>query len=282
VESRDPIRISIVDDYDVVVQGLARMFEPFKERIQVVEVSTNRPEVERVDIALIDSFALTRDVNEVLAETNAERYVFYSWSLEPDLIETWTRFGVVGFLDKRLTAEQLADALERIHRGHSGVVSAEYPDSPDVDLGDWPGREHGLSAREAEVIALITQGLGNDEIAERMYTSINTVKTYIRTAYRKIGVDSRTRAVLWGVDNDFRPDTISAKPAPTRAQPPAQSLPVRAASRPDTFRCDSQGRSHARRLPFRCHRCVGPTCGSRPASRLPSTKTSASGLSEGR
>ena len=44
-----------------------------------------------------------------------------------------------------------------------------------------------------------------------MFTSINTVKTYIRTAYRKIGVDSRTRAVLWGVDNDFRPDTISAK-----------------------------------------------------------------------
>jgi DNA-binding NarL/FixJ family response regulator len=205
-----------VYDYDVVVQGLARMFEPMKDRIHVVEVSTNRPGVERVDIALIDSFAQTRDVNEVLAETNAERYVVYSWSLEPELIETWARFGVVGFLDKRLTAEQLADALERIHRGHSGVMSADYPASPDVDLGDWPGRDRGLSAREAEVIALITQGLGNDEIAKRMYTSINTVKTYIRTAYRKIGVDSRTRAVLWGVDNNFRPDTISAK-APDNA-----------------------------------------------------------------
>ena len=82
---------------------------------------------------------------------------------------------------------------------------------PDFDLGDWPGRDRGLSAREAEVIALITQGLGNDEIADRMFTSINTVKTYIRTAYRKIGVDSRTRAVLWGVDHGFRPDTIIAK-----------------------------------------------------------------------
>ena len=72
---------------------------------EVVEVSTNQPGVERVDIALIDSFALTRDVNEVLAEANAERYVFYSWSLEPELIETWARFAIVGFLDKRLTAE---------------------------------------------------------------------------------------------------------------------------------------------------------------------------------
>ena len=204
-----------MDDYDVVVQGLARMFEPLKHRIQVVEVSTNRPGVERVDIALIDSFAQTRDVNDVLAEANALRYVFYSWSLEPELIETWARFGVVGFLDKRLTAEELADALERIHGGESGVTSADYPTSPDLDLGDWPGRGHGLSAREAEVVALITQGLGNDEIADRMYTTINTVKTYIRTAYRKMGVDSRTRAVLWGVDNGFRPDTIRAA-APDR------------------------------------------------------------------
>ena len=205
-----PVRIAIVNDYDVVVQGLARMFEPMKDRIHVVEVSTNRPGVEPVDIALIDSFAQTRDVNEVLAEANATRYVFYSWSLEPELIETWARFGVVGFLDKRLTAEELADALERIHRGEGGVVSADYPPSVDFDLGDWPGRNHGLSAREAEVIALITQGLGNDEIANRTFTSINTVKTYIRTAYRKIGVDSRTRAVLWGVDHGFRPDSIRA------------------------------------------------------------------------
>jgi DNA-binding NarL/FixJ family response regulator len=210
MKSETPVRIAIVDDYDVVVQGLARMFEPLKDRIQVVEVSTNEPGVERVDIALIDSFAQTRDVNEVLAEANAERHVFYSWSLEPELIKTWARFGVVGFLDKRLTAEELADALERIHRGES-VANLDYPPSADVDLGDWPGRNLGLSAREAEVIALITQGLGNDEIASRTYTSINTVKTYIRTAYRKIGVDTRTRAVLWGVDHGFRPDTKRAK-----------------------------------------------------------------------
>jgi len=212
-----PVRIAIVNDYDIVVQGLARMFDPLRDRIEVVEVSTNQPGVARVDIALIDSFAQTRDVNEVLAEANAERYVFYSWSLEPDLIETWARFGVVDFLDKRLTANELADALERIHRGESGVTSADYPPSPDVDLGDWPGRDHGLSAREAEVIALITQGLANDEIAAATYMSVNTVKTYIRSAYRKMGVDSRTRAVLWGVDHGFRPDSIAAA-APAKAR----------------------------------------------------------------
>jgi DNA-binding NarL/FixJ family response regulator len=210
VTSPTPHRIANVNDYDVVVQGLAGMFEAMKDRVDVVEVSTNRPGVEPVDIALIDSFAQTRDINDVLAEANAAKYVFYSWSLEPELIETWSRFGVVGFLDKRLTAAELADALERIHAGESGVTSADYPASADVDLGDWPGRAHGLSAREAETIALITQGLNNEEIASRTYTSINSVKKYIRTAYRKIGVDSRTRAVLWGVDHGFRPDSIRA------------------------------------------------------------------------
>jgi DNA-binding NarL/FixJ family response regulator len=207
---RAAVRIAIVDDYDVVVQGLARMFEPFADRVHVVEVSTNQPGVEPVDIALIDSFAQTRDINEVLAEANARRHVFYSWSLEPELIETWACFGVVGFLDKRLDAEVLVDALERINNGEM-VSTADYPSSAEVDIGDWPGRGVGLSAREAEVIALITQGLANEDIASRMYVSTNTVKTYIRSAYRKLGIDSRTRAVLWGIDHGFRPDKLLAR-----------------------------------------------------------------------
>ena len=75
-------------------------------------------------------------------------------------------------------------------------------------LGDWPGRSVGLSPREAEIVALITSGLSNQAIADRAYLSINSVKTYIRSAYRKIGVSSRTQAVLWAVSNGFRIDTV--------------------------------------------------------------------------
>ena len=59
--------------------------------------------------------------------------------------------------------------------------------------------------RESEIIALITQGLSNQEIAERSYLSINSVKTYIRTAYRKIGVHRRSQAVAWGIAHGFLP-----------------------------------------------------------------------------
>jgi NarL family two-component system response regulator LiaR len=210
VNSQKPVRIAIVNDYDVVVQGLARMFEPFADRVLVVEVSTNEPGDERVDIALVDTFAQTRDVNEVLAEANAQRLAIYSWTLEPELIHTWARFGAVGFLDKRLSAGELVDALERINAGEL-VTAANPSTAKEVAAGDWPGRHLGLNARESEVIALITQGLSNDEIARRVYISINTVKSYIRSAYRKMGVTSRSNAVLWGIDNGFRPDKIRAK-----------------------------------------------------------------------
>ena len=68
---------------------------------------------------------------------------------------------------------------------------------------------------------MITHGLSNDEIAKRAYLSINSVKTHIRTAYRTINVSSRSQAVLWGVDNGFRPETLrSVDPALARRPPP--------------------------------------------------------------
>ena len=80
--------------------------------------------------------------------------------------------------------------------------------------GDWPGHETGLSARESEIIALITKGLTNQEIAERAYVGINSVKSDIRSAYRKIGVTRRSQAVVWGMQNGFEPDRLG------RAEPP--------------------------------------------------------------
>ena len=98
--------------------------------------------------------------------------------------------------------------------------------------GDWPGRSAGLTPREAEILALITQGLSNQEIADRAFLSINSVKTYIRTAYRKINVTSRSQAVLWGVDNGFKPDTLrTVDPALLLRRPPRHPGQARLSSR---------------------------------------------------
>jgi NarL family two-component system response regulator LiaR len=103
-----------------------------------------------------------------------------------------------------LTGAEIVEGLERIMGGEV-VVLTDHGTSGEE--GDWPGRSAGLTPREAEIMALITQGLTNQEIAAQAYLSINTVKSYIRAAYRKVDVTSRSQAVLWGIENGFRPDT---------------------------------------------------------------------------
>ena len=110
-------------------------------------------------------------------------------------------------------------------RGEIVILPGDSETSED-GAGDWPGRSAGLTPREAEILALITQGLSNQEIAKRAFLSINSVKTYIRTAYRKINVTSRSQAVLWGVDNGFKPDTLrTVDPALLRRRPPRHPGP---------------------------------------------------------
>jgi DNA-binding NarL/FixJ family response regulator len=78
-----------------------------------------------------------------------------------------------------------------------------------------------LSSREIEVLRCIASGLSNDEVAKELYLGINTIKTYIRTAYRKIGVDRRSQAVLWAIENGlieipgYRLVPVNSKPEST-------------------------------------------------------------------
>ena len=115
--------------------------------------------------------------------------------------------GASGYLSKGLEAEELVEAIERIHGGKQVLPIGGGTVNPKPESA-WPGKEFGLTVREAEIIALITQGLSNQEIAERSYLSINSVKTYIRTAYRKIRVERRAQAVLWGIKHGFEPDVV--------------------------------------------------------------------------
>ena len=66
-----------------------------------------------------------------------------------------------------------------------------------------PGGEVGLSPREVAVVRLIAQGVSNQVIAGTLFLSINSVKTYIRSTYRKIGVTNRASAVAWALQNGF-------------------------------------------------------------------------------
>jgi DNA-binding NarL/FixJ family response regulator len=203
------VQIAVVDDYDVVVAGVANMLEPYRDREVVAELDTGRPVKDEVDIALYDSFAQPesdqQEIKVLVDNPRARRVVVYTWNFHPDLVSKARDLGVSGYLSKAMTARELVGALEAVHAGE--VVVSESPTrSRTLGSLDWPGRREGLTDREAEILALITQGKSNAEVAALTYLSPNTIKSYIRTLYRKIGVSSRTQAVLWGIDHGFAPD----------------------------------------------------------------------------
>lgn len=84
---------------------------------------------------------------------------------------------------------------------------------------DRPGKAQGLTHREGEMVTLITQGRSNQLIDEQTFLSINSVKSYIRTAYRTMGFTSRSQAVPWGAQHGLGP-------AATLVRPRANVLPL--------------------------------------------------------
>jgi DNA-binding NarL/FixJ family response regulator len=222
------IRLAIVDDYAVVIAGVAAFLAD--ERIDVVETGASMPVITDVDIVLYDTFGQVQgdgiDLEDFVRDSGA-KVVIYSWNLQPDLVQRAIEGGASGYLSKVLTGPEIVAALQRIMSGELVILAGSHETSVD-GAGDWPGRSEGLSPREAEIMALITQGLSNQEIADRAYLSINSVKTYIRSTYRKINVERRTQAVLWGLAHGFLPDTERTIDPALRIRPASMvRLPVR-------------------------------------------------------
>jgi two-component system, NarL family, response regulator LiaR len=198
----EPVRIAVLNDYELVVAGVAAMLQPYADRVAVVELDVRSPVTGDVDVVLYDSFgqaqADTLDVTALVP--SGARIVVYSWNADEALVAAATRAGVHGYVRKGASAEELVEVIEQVHAGQrvarTGVAGRE-------DVGRWPGQSEGLTAREAEVLALICQGMSNEEIGRRAFLGINTIKTHIRHLYRKIGATSRSQAVIWGMQRGF-------------------------------------------------------------------------------
>jgi len=204
-----PLTVALVDDYDVVLKGLAHMFDDYRDRIVVSEIDSNASLEDSVDIVMYDSFAQPesdqQELNALVNNPRARNVVVYTWNFHPVLVGTAREQGVKGYLSKTLAAHELVSALELVHAGEEVISEPARRSGSAIGL-DWPGRREGITDRESEILALITQGKSNAEVAALTYLSPNTVKSYIRNTYRKIGAQSRSQAVLWGVEHGFRPD----------------------------------------------------------------------------
>jgi NarL family two-component system response regulator LiaR len=200
-ERQHPIRVALSNDYELALLGLAQMLAQHPRDVQIVDVTTVPRMPHEPDVILYDTFGRLPDedikLRRIIGE-NTAKVVVYSWDEYPE--EAALRHGAAGYLHKGLNADELVAAIVAISDGEP-PRAADHDEEPVLT---WPGQVLGLSHRESEVLTFITRGLSNEEIARRSFLSINTVKSYIRNAYRKIGVASRSQAIVWGYQNGFQ------------------------------------------------------------------------------
>ena len=238
-----PLRLAIVDDYAVVVAGVASFLRA--ERIDVVETGASEPVISDVDVVLFDTFGQVQgtgiDLEDFVRDSGGAKVVIYSWNLNRELIDQAIAGGASGYLSKVLTGPAIVAALERIMSGEIVILAGDHETSVG-GAGDWPGRDAGLSPREAEVIALITQGLSNQEIADRVYLSVNPSR---RTSARPIARSgsSSARKPWCGPST-----TVSGPTRCARSTPPSWRAP----RRPQLQRCPADN-LRPRRVPATSH-----------------------------
>lgn len=196
-----PVSVVVISDQPVITAGIERLVEPYGDRVVVVDEAMADVEA----VVLYDAFGLYvgRDEDlERVVKRFPERVLALSPVLQPGLTARALDLGAVASVSVGLQAEELVEAIETFAAGHLQDGSQADIDNQ-ADRRRQLGRDVDLTPREQDVIARIVAGLSNDELAAELYLSINTVKTLIRSIYRKIGVTSRSQAVAWGVEHGF-------------------------------------------------------------------------------
>lgn len=204
------IRLLLVDDHQMVLDGLQAMLRPHAEEAEIVAATTDPAAARRLaadlapDIALVDVRMRSTSGLELCAELRrvapATKVVLLTvYDDEPYLFEG-LRAGASGYLLKQVQAEELLAQLHRVLDGETvvdpGLAGRVALSAARLHRGEfWSGAVFGLSRRESEVLELMVHGLGNRAIAERLVLGEQTIKTHVRSIYRKLGVADRAQAV---------------------------------------------------------------------------------------
>lgn len=167
----------------MVLRGLAHMSDSYRQRVLVAEIDANAGLDDTVDIVLYDSLAQPEsdivELARLVADPRARRVVVYTWNFQPALVAAAREQGVHGYLSKSLSPKALVSALEAVNAGRI-VVTDMREHAPSAPRLDWPGKLDGITDRESEVLALITQSMSNGRVAELTCLSLNMVKMYMR------------------------------------------------------------------------------------------------------
>jgi DNA-binding NarL/FixJ family response regulator len=207
---RSPPRLVIVDDHQMVLDGLRAMLSSYQGNVQIVgEASEHQDAIALVadlepDIVLLDvrlrGYSGLDLCSAILRRRPECKVVFLTVYDDEQYLYQALRLGASGFLLKRVRGMELVEYLTRIHQGETLVdpaLAARVAQSAArLQSGEfWPGAHLGLTQRESEVLALIVSGRSNRAIAGQLTLSAETIKTHVRGIYRKLDVSDRAAAV---------------------------------------------------------------------------------------
>lgn len=205
-----PLRVVLVDDHPMVLEGLKAMLARRAGEIRIVGQASNSDEAFRVvgdlrpDVVVLD-VRLGQDsgldvCHRLLARDSTCRVVFLTVYDDEQYLFQALRAGAVGYLLKRVDGRQLVEHLQAVRAGEividAALAGRATASAARLAAGEfWPGAHLGLTQRESEVLSLMVAGHHNRAIASRLVVGEETVKSHVSSVYRKLDVSDRSSAV---------------------------------------------------------------------------------------
>lgn len=197
-----PIRVFVVDDHEVVREGLVRMLSRLPDIEIVGTAGSGEEAIEKVpylapNVVLLDLRLPGVQGLEVLRTlmtlTDPPRVLVLTVHDDEDLVLGASRLGAMGYVLKNTSRSELATAIRRVAAG--GHYFSEEVIATVLRGAQQEALAEPLTERELQILRLLTDGLSNKDVGERLYLSPDTVKSHLVNVYRKLGVESRAHAV---------------------------------------------------------------------------------------
>ncbi len=197
------IRVFVVDDHPMVRTGLAAAISAHADLEFVGEAEDGRealglipallPDVVLMDVSMprLDGIATVQQLRQTMPST---KFVMLTSSAEPSEARRALAAGASGYLLKNASADELAQMIRGAHIGRR-VLAPEVAEAM-ISAAVEPAAGADLTPRERELLALMTRGLNNQEIAAELTLALPTVKFHVTNILAKLQVDNRTEAVL--------------------------------------------------------------------------------------
>lgn len=206
------IQLLLVDDHEMVRLGLSAYLS-LQEDMEVVGEAENgkkgyeaalkiRPDVILMDLVM-DEMDGIESTKLILSEWPEAKIIILTSFIDDEKVFPAMEAGAAGYLLKTSTASEIADAIRSAYMGQR-VLEAQVEEKIQADNPAGPGPRYAeLTAREKEVLTLISEGCSNQEIADRLFITLKTVKTHVSNILMKLDVDDRTQAAIYALKHGY-------------------------------------------------------------------------------